>query len=170
MRHRVFGRKLNRDYNARKALLKNLVSSLILHGSIETTEAKAKAIRGLVDKLVTKAKLKTLSDRRLIASFLPSKDVVNKLVDEIAPKFAGRQGGFTRILKLGKRMGDRAAIVKMEFVEKVEPGFFKPVKEKMVAPKIEKTQAKTSTKKKTQTLPQPKKETKKPKNKRNESK
>jgi len=120
MRHRVSGKKLGRNRNERKALFKNLTSSLILHGEIKTTEAKAKAIKRLVDKLVTRAKQQTLSARRLLTAFLQDKKVVSRLVDEIAPKFKERQSGFTRILRLGKREGDQAMMVKIEFVEGVE--------------------------------------------------
>lgn len=116
MRHRVSGKKLGRNRNERKALFKNLTSSLILHGEIKTTEAKAKAIKRLVDKLVTRAKQQTLSARRLLTAFLQDKKVVSRLVDEIAPKFKERQSGFTRILRLGKREGDQAMMVKIEFV------------------------------------------------------
>lgn len=132
MRHRVFGRKLNRDHNARKSLFKNLVSSLIDNGQITTTEAKAKAVRGLMDKLVTRAKEGTLHSRRLLESFLQDKDLVNKIVDEIAPKFSMRPGGFTRILRLERRYGDNAEMVKMEFVETVEAGMHPPVKGEVV--------------------------------------
>lgn len=132
MRHRVFGRKLNRDHNARKSLFKNLISSLIKEGQITTTEAKAKAIRGLMDKLVTKAKQQTIQARRLLASFLQDKDLVNKMVDEIAPKFSSRPGGFTRILRLGKRNGDKAEMVKMEFVEAIEAGIHAPIRGEVV--------------------------------------
>lgn len=117
MRHKVSGKKLSRNRDARKALFKSLISSLIKHGQIKTTEAKAKAIRGLIDKLVGRAKHGTLHARRLIAGFLQDKKVVNKLVDEIAPKFHSRPSGFTRIIRLGRRKGDQAMIVKMEFVE-----------------------------------------------------
>lgn len=116
MRHRVSGKKLGRNRNERKALFKNLTSSLILHGEIKTTEAKAKAIKKLVDRLVTRAKQQTLSARRLLTAFLQDKKVVSRLVDEIAPKFKERQSGFTRILRLGKREGDQAMMVKIEFV------------------------------------------------------
>lgn len=136
MRHRVFGRKLNRDYNARKSLFKNLISSLIKEGQITTTEAKAKAVRGLMDKMVTKAKQQTLQSRRLLESFLQDKDLVNKLSDEIAPKFTDRPGGFTRILRLDKRYGDKAQMVKMEFVETVEAGRHAPVKPETPVKKI----------------------------------
>lgn len=120
MRHRVFGSKLGRDKNARKALFKSLISSLIIHGQIKTTEARAKAIKGLVDRLVSRSKQRTLQARRQVLAFLQNKKVVGKLVDEIAPKFSKRPSGFTRILRLGKRAGDQAMMVKMEFVEPLE--------------------------------------------------
>lgn len=117
MRHRVFGRKLGRDVKARKALFKNLINALIEHQEVRTTEAKAKAIKGLVDKFVSRAKKKDLHSRRLVFSFLQNKKMVNKLFEEIGPRFGKRPGGFTRIIKLGRRKGDGAMMVKMEFVE-----------------------------------------------------
>ena len=117
MRHRVFGRKLGRDVKAKKALFKNLINALIEHQEIRTTEAKAKAIRGLVDKFVSRAKKKDLHSRRLVFSFLQNKKMVNKLFEEIGPRFGKRPSGFTRIIKLGRRKGDGAMMVKMEFVE-----------------------------------------------------
>jgi len=117
MRHRVFGRKLGRDVKSRKALFKNLINALIEHQEIKTTEAKAKAIKGLVDKFVSRAKKKDLHSRRLVFSFLQNQKMVNKLFEEIAPRFRHRSSGFTRIIKLGRRKGDAAMVVKMEFVE-----------------------------------------------------
>jgi large subunit ribosomal protein L17 len=102
---------------ARKALFKNLINALIEHQEIRTTEAKAKAIRGLVDKFVSRAKKKDLHSRRLVFSFLQNKKMVNKLFEEIGPRFGKRPSGFTRIIKLGRRKGDGAMMVKMEFVE-----------------------------------------------------
>ena len=120
MRHRVFGRKLGRDVKSRKALFKNLINALIEHQEIKTTEAKAKAIKGLVDKFVSRAKKKDLHSRRLVFSFLQNQKMVNKLFEEIAPRFRHRSSGFTRIIKLGRRKGDAAMVVKMEFVEREE--------------------------------------------------
>ncbi len=120
MRHNVFGRKLNRDVKERKSLFKSLVTALVIHGKITTTETKARAIRGLVDKLVTKAKEGTLHSRRQIASFLNHKDVVKRFVDVVVPSFKGRNSGYTRIIKLGTRPGDAAQEVMMEWVDKVE--------------------------------------------------
>lgn len=120
MRHRVAGKKLSRSRSHRKALFRNLLSALIVHGEIRTTESKAKAIRRLFDKLVTKGKVGTLHARRLVAAFLNNKKAVNKLVDEIAPLFKKRPGGFTRMIRLGRRRGDEAMMVKLELVEKPE--------------------------------------------------
>lgn len=116
MRHRVKGRKLGRDTGHRKALFKNLINALILKEQIKTTESKARAVRGLVDKLVTRGKAGTLHARRLIAAFLSNKRAVNKLVDELAPQFKTRPGGFTRMIRLGRRQGDNAMVVRLELV------------------------------------------------------
>ncbi|HUS60386.1 MAG TPA: 50S ribosomal protein L17 [Nevskiaceae bacterium] len=118
MKHRVSGKKLSRGRAQRKALFKNLINSLVIHGQIKTTESKAKAIRGLVDKLITKGKTSTLHSRRLIAAFLQNKKAVSKIADELAPLFKKRPGGFTRIIRLGKRRGDDAMMVRLELVEK----------------------------------------------------
>lgn len=118
MKHRVSGKKLSRNIKQRKALFKNLINALVLHGQVKTTEAKAKAVRGLVDKLITKGKTQSLHSRRLIAAFLQNKKAVNKIVDELAPLFKKRPGGFTRIIRLGKRKGDDAMVVNLELVDK----------------------------------------------------
>lgn len=118
MRHRIAGKKLSRHRAHRKALFKNLINSLISHGEIKTTESKAKAVRRLVDRLITRGKSGTLHARRLIAAFLQNKKVVNKIVDEIAPVFKKRPGGYTRMTRLGRRRGDKAMMVKLELVEK----------------------------------------------------
>ncbi len=120
MRHRMKGKKLGRDTGHRKALFKNLINALILREEVKTTESKAKAVRGLIDKLITRGKAGTLHARRLVAAFLANKRAVNKLVDEIAPRFKTRPGGFTRIIRLGRRRGDDAMMVKLELVEKKE--------------------------------------------------
>ena len=118
MRHKKAGRKLNRNTSQRKALFRNLIQALIIHEEIKTTKAKAKAIKRLIDKLVTKAKKGTLHARRQILAFLPDKKAANKLVDEIGVRFKKRTSGFTRFVRLGKRRGDDAMMVKIEFVEK----------------------------------------------------
>lgn len=118
MRHRVAGKKLNRDIKHRKALFKNLINALVMHEEIQTTESKAKAIKGLTDMLISRGKKRTLHARRMIAAFLQNGKAVNKIVDELAIRFADRVGGFTRIIRLGRRRGDNAMVVKMELVEK----------------------------------------------------
>jgi len=117
MKHRVKGKKLNRSVKHRKALFKNLVTTLIEKGEVRTTEAKAKAIKGLFDKLMTKARLGTVHARRVIGGFLQRRSVANRLVDSIAPKVGKRTSGFTRIVRLGRRRGDDAMMVKMELVD-----------------------------------------------------
>jgi large subunit ribosomal protein L17 len=143
MRHRVSGKKLNRDYKQRRALYKNLISALIVHGSITTTEAKAKAIQSQVDKLFTKAKKGTVHHRRQIDAVLNQKSIVNQLVDERATD-THRTSGFTRILKLGYRRGDNALKVKLELVDQPAPETAK--KDSKVAASTPKAQAKTNSK------------------------
>jgi large subunit ribosomal protein L17 len=111
------GRKLNRDTQARKALFRQLVNSLFVHGWVKTTEAKAKAIRGLVDKLITQGKQGTLHSQRLVASFLQNKKSVEGLLSRVVPLTKSRQSGFTRIIRLGQRQGDQAMEVKLELVD-----------------------------------------------------
>lgn len=118
MKHRIAGRKLNRNTGQRKALFKSLISSLIMKGEIQTTAPKAKAIQGLVDKLISKSKVGTVHIRRLLHAFFGDKQVVNKLVDDVAPRMQARTSGFTRIIKLGRRRGDDAPVVSMSFVDK----------------------------------------------------
>lgn len=137
MRHRVSGKRLGRKKDHRKALFKNLIAALILHEKIKTTEAKAKAVRGLVDKLINRAKAGTLHSRRLLASFLPNQKAVAKIMDILGPRFKDRTSGFTRIIRLGKRKGDQALMVKMELVEKEEKEE-KKIKKKKVGQKPKK--------------------------------
>ncbi|HAU99020.1 MAG: 50S ribosomal protein L17 [Microgenomates group bacterium GW2011_GWF2_45_18] len=129
MRHRIADKKLNRDSKHRKALLKNLIASLFERGEITTTETKAKAVKGLVDKIIHKAQAGTVSARRVIAAFFGKRSLVNTVVDDIAPKMKDRSSGFTRMVRLGNRRGDNAPIVKMELLEKPTG---KPVVEKEV--------------------------------------
>lgn len=116
MRHKVYGRHLNRDKNARTALFRNLVRSLILSEKIQTTESKAKAIKGLVDKLVTQAKSPTT--RRLVSQFIVDKQVAEKLIKDIAPRLNERSSGYTSMVKLGRRLGDGAMMVQMQLLTK----------------------------------------------------
>ena len=117
MRHHVAGRRLSRSTDQRRALRKNLITQLFKHDRIKTTEAKAKAVRGDAEKLVTLAKRGDLHGRRLAASRLNDSEVVKKLFDELATRFADRAGGYTRILRLGPRLGDGAVMVLLELVE-----------------------------------------------------
>src|SRR5882762_3358277 len=116
MKNQIFGRQLQRDTHERKALFNSLMSALIVHESIKTTEAKAKAIKGQIEKFVTKAKTDSQAQRRLQAHF--SHDVLQKLLNDVAPRFVNRPGGYTRIIRLGKRLRDNAKMVMLEWVEK----------------------------------------------------
>ena len=116
MRHRVFGRKLSRDINARKALLANLATSLIVNGKLVTTVAKAKFARPYVEKLITSAKGDRLFANRKLASVL-SPAAFKKLVLEIAPGFSERHGGYLRIVKQITRRGDNAQMARLELLE-----------------------------------------------------
>lgn len=109
-------RKLNRDSSARKALFRSMLTSLFEHDRIETTETKAKELRGLADQLVTLAKRGDLAARREVGSYLMNEDVVKKLFETIAPKYADRQGGYTRVIKTGVRKGDAAPCAIIELV------------------------------------------------------
>lgn len=111
MRHQVYGRKLGRNKNERESLFKSLLGSLILHGSIQTTEAKAKSIKGLVDKIINQAKNK--NTQRFIKSFLTHPKVSEKLIKEIIPGLKNRSSGYTSLVRLGPRQGDGAMMVKM---------------------------------------------------------
>jgi len=115
MRHLNSGRKLNRTGSHRRALFRNLVLSLIRHGRITTTDAKAKELRRYADKMVTLGKQGDLSARRLAFAFMQSHVAVKKLFDEIAPQFKERPGGYTRVIKFERRRGDAAALSVIEF-------------------------------------------------------
>lgn len=145
MKKQVFGRQFKRDANERKALFKNLLTSLVMEERITTTEAKAKAIKAAADKLVTKAK-KGGSDA--IRSLQPDVryDAVEKLVNTIAPRFAERNGGYTRIIKVGRRVADNAPKVVMEWVVRGSESEKVKVKSEKSKKKVSK---KTETKKTT---------------------
>ncbi|MCC7195588.1 MAG: 50S ribosomal protein L17 [Gemmatimonadaceae bacterium] len=117
MRHRKAGRSLRRTSEQRLALLRNLATSLIEQGGIETTEAKAKELRPFVEKLITKARTGTLHARRLAIRHVQKRDAADKLFQEIGPRFAARKGGYTRIVKTGHRKGDGADMARIELVE-----------------------------------------------------
>ena len=109
-------RKLGRDSSARKALFRGMLTSFFQYDRIETTEAKAKELRGLADQMITLAKRGDLHARRQVLAYLMDEDVVKKLFDEIATKYADRQGGYTRVIKLGLRKGDAAPLALIELV------------------------------------------------------
>ena len=122
MRHRVSGYKLGRPSGQRSALRRTLVTELFRHERIRTTRAKASAVRDEVERLITRAKVgvgegRAVQARRLAAGRLNDPQVVKKLFDEIAPRYTGRAGGYTRIVKLGPRHGDSAEMVYLELVE-----------------------------------------------------
>jgi large subunit ribosomal protein L17 len=116
MRHRKAGRQLRRTSEQRLALLRNLAMSLIEHGAIVTTEAKAKELRPFVEKLITKAKRGTLHARRLAAGDVHVRRVADSLFRDVGPAFATRAGGYTRILKTGHRKGDGAELARIELI------------------------------------------------------
>jgi large subunit ribosomal protein L17 len=124
MRHQVAGKKLNRSSGNRKALRSTLIKQLFTYEKIKTTRAKAEAIRGEAEKMITVAKnsskgsdIDKVNARRLVASKLNNADVVKHLFDDIAPRFEERNGGYTRMTKLGPRKGDDAEMVLLELVE-----------------------------------------------------
>ncbi len=116
MRHKVSGRKLGRSSAHRRALYRNLVNDLLGYESINTTEAKAKEVRRLAEKMVTLGKKGSLSHRRQALAYIFDGKVVEKVFDEMAKRYAERAGGYTRITKLGARLGDGAAMVKIEML------------------------------------------------------
>jgi large subunit ribosomal protein L17 len=120
MRHRLRGRKLNRTSSHRKALMRNLAISLVTHKRIKTTDAKAKELRGFVERLVTYAKKGDTHNRRLIQKKLPGKlgkSIASILIHDIAPEYENRSGGYTRIIKLNNRKNDNAPVSLIEFVD-----------------------------------------------------
>jgi large subunit ribosomal protein L17 len=124
MRHKVAGYKLSRGKNHRSSLRRNLVNQLFTHERIRTTRAKAQAARGQAERLITLAKrgnqagdAQMVHARRLAAARMGSPEMVKKLFDDIAPRYSDRPGGYTRILKLGPRLGDSAEMVLLELVE-----------------------------------------------------
>lgn len=116
MRKLIKGRKFARETAQRKALIKGLIAELFLHERIKTTRARAKEIKGAAEKFLTKAKKGDLASRRYLLRFLP-KEAVKKLVDELAPKYQTRPGGYTRVIKLGPRKSDGADMAIIELVK-----------------------------------------------------
>ena len=116
MRHRAKNRQLSRTAKHRKATLRNLATNLFLHGGVTTTEAKAKELRPYAERLITLARRGDLHSRRLAEARMFDRCVAQKLFKEIAPKYANRPGGYTRIVKLGHRVGDGADVARIELV------------------------------------------------------
>jgi len=114
VRHNVYGRKLGRNKNERTALFRNLVQSLFLEEKIVTSEAKAKAIKGTVDQLITQAK--SPATRRLVNQFITAKKTQEKLVKELLPRMKGRSSGYTSVVRLGRRPGDDTSMVQMSLI------------------------------------------------------
>ncbi len=138
MRHRCAGRQFGRNSGHRKALFRSLVTSFFEHERIETTEAKAKEIQPMTEEMITLGKKGDLSAIRQAASFIRSRDVVNRLFKEIAPRFATRNGGYTRLVKTRRRLGDGAEMAILELID------YKMVKKEKTTPS--KPEGKTETK------------------------
>jgi large subunit ribosomal protein L17 len=139
MRHKKSGKRLGRHTSHRKAMLRNMVTSLFEHEKITTTDARAKELRKMAEKLITMARRGDLHSRRLVMQVVRDKKVVAKLFDVIAPRYTERPGGYTRIIKLGHRSGDNAALSLIELVE--EEFTAKPKKKKAPAKKASKKPA-----------------------------
>jgi len=136
MHNRIGFNRLDRKPSHRKALHRNMVTSLIKYQRIETTSAKAREIRRTAEKLVTRAKIDSVHNRRIAARTVYEKDVLNKLFSEVGPRFSQRPGGYTRILKLGRRNGDAAEMVILEFLPEEKPSTKPtPVAKKKAEPK-----------------------------------
>ena len=120
MRHGHGLRKLNRTSEHRQAMLRNMMNSLLTHEAIKTTVPKAKELRRVVERMITLAKVPTVANRRLAFDRLRDRDVVVKLFNDLGPRFKARPGGYTRILKMGFRVGDNAPMAYMELVERTE--------------------------------------------------
>ena len=120
MAHRIAGRRLGRSTNHRLAMFRNQVSDLLRHGKIVTTEAKAKEVRSIAEKVITLGRHGTLHARRRALRIISDKDVVKKLFDDFGPRYASRPGGYTRMIKLGPRQGDGASMAQLELVVEEE--------------------------------------------------
>ena len=117
MRHKIAGRRLDRPSGHRRAMFRNLVTDLLNYEKITTTEPKAKEVRGLAEQMITLGKEGGLHSRRQALSFIFDKAVTEKVFDELASRYTGRPGGYTRIVKLGRRLGDGADMVQLELVK-----------------------------------------------------
>lgn len=117
MRHNKKGKVFGREKGPREAMLRNLAQSVILYENVNTTLAKAKAVRPLVEKLITTGRQKTLITRRALSRVLTIESAVNKILEELGPRYATRPGGYTRIIKLGTRAGDGAEIAQLQLIK-----------------------------------------------------
>lgn len=124
MRHRHSGRQLNRNSSHRKAMFRNMTSSLVEHELIKTTLPKAKELRGYAEPLITLAKQDSVANRRLAFDRLRNKETVGKLFSELGPRYQARPGGYIRILKCGFRTGDKAPMAYVELVDRPQPESF----------------------------------------------
>ncbi len=145
MSNLVYGKKLSRTTNQRKALYRSLAVALFTHGGINTTVAKAKAVRPLVEKMVTVSKSGDINARRSLLARVPNAEVVEKLLTSIGPTFANRPGGYTRIIKLGYRHGDNAPMARLEFVEELKAAPAKKLGKYQTKNVAKKEQAKAKT-------------------------
>jgi len=178
MRHRVAGRKLSRHTQHRELMFRNMLVSLLQHERIKTTLAKGKELRSWADKIISLGKRGTLHARRRAFSLLRDKGIVKKLFDEIAPKFKDRQGGYTRVYKLGWRQGDAAPLSLVELVTYAPPEEkkkstitkAKEVLEKVTPKKKEKIEKKEKVKEKAKEKPKEKEKEKKEKKVKKEEK
>lgn len=137
MKHRVYGKHLGRNKDQRDTLFKSLVRSLILHGTIETSESKAKAVKGLVDKVINLAKEKHKAPR--LQSFITNKNLQDRLIKEIVPKLGNRNSGYTSFIRLGRRLGDQTMMVRMSLIGAEE---LKPI-EKGIGSRVQGIEKKT---------------------------
>ena len=119
MRHQRAGKKLGRDASHRKALYANLTGALVVHGRVRTTVAKAKAVRPVAEKMITLGRRGDIHARRQALAYLRSQEIVHLLFSEVAPRFADRPGGYTRVVKIGPRPGDSAPMAYLELVDHV---------------------------------------------------
>lgn len=142
MRHNVYGKKLGRNKNERSRLFKSLIQSLFTYGTITTSEAKVKAIKGMVDKIINMAKSK--NSQYLLQSYLTSKGLQDRLTKEIAPKLDNRVSGFTTTVRLGVREGDRTNLVRMSIIGSEK---LKPIEKKVTSDKVQVTSNNEETKK-----------------------
>lgn len=117
MRHRNKGKVFGREKAPREAMLRNLAQSVILYERVNTTLPKAKAVKSIVEKLITTGRKKTLTSRRALSRVLTIESAVNKVLEELGPRYAERKGGYARIIKLGRRVGDGADIAQLQLIK-----------------------------------------------------